>query len=430
MNPRVLILALFAYQAIPGRFFTLYLQAHGLSPAQIGFILSLSTILTILTAPYLAEQADRCPSRPRFISRLVLVSILLTFLHLLAFPPLRLLPPALRFPFMLVVTPVICIFQDEVAPLVTALTIAVLRLAHGAHGHLKYARERMWGSVSRGLMSLILGFLLDRTSLGIALVYPLRVLFALLFILVLARFEDSTTTFAVDETQCLVQPVHQQSQNTPPSFRVALRAIVHSSGLRGLAFLHLTFWLSMAMNGMQTMVFLYLVNYLHASTFLCSVSIGLSTVIQVPVFASMPYLLRRVGEFGTLAVAGIAFSTRAMGCAWVSSAWGVVVLEIFQAIAFAAGRSASVAFVGNRTPEGMEGSGIAAMSVVRRTGMMMGEMGGGLLMTYVGAKTMFAIFGMAVLGACVVLIGVEFWMWCNGRIEEAKKTGGESTTER
>lgn len=82
----------------------------------------------------------------------------------------------------------------------------------------------------------------------------------------------------------------------------AARAIVCLGGSTAILYFVLLFCLSMGTCLVENLLFLYFVNDLHASNALCGLTVVVTAVLEVPLFAAAPTLLRVVGPAGLMLV--------------------------------------------------------------------------------------------------------------------------------
>src|SRR5688572_8310672 len=136
----------FAYLGAFAPFFSLYLEAVGMSPVDIGLLMALPQ-LTRIVAPHLwGWLADRGPSRVRIV-RLTGLAGLACFLGVFAGTGFGLL-----FAVLLTMT----FFWSAALPLIEATT-----LSHLGDETARYGRIRVWGSVGFIAAVVAVGYMLD-----------------------------------------------------------------------------------------------------------------------------------------------------------------------------------------------------------------------------------------------------------------------------
>lgn len=145
----------FAAAGVLAPYFPLYLEARGLTAAQIGVLTALAQGLRVVGPTFWGWLADRT-------SRRVAVVRLTTFAAFAAFLPI-LLPGG--FGFVFVVMFVFHFFLTGQVPTVEAIAAVQLRNDPNAAG--RYGRLRVWGSIGFIVFVLATGMLLDRVGLAV-----------------------------------------------------------------------------------------------------------------------------------------------------------------------------------------------------------------------------------------------------------------------
>ena len=87
----------------------------------------------------------------------------------------------------------------------------------------------------------------------------------------------------------------------------------------------------------ERLLFLYLVNDLGSSNFLCGLSVGVNVMIEIPIFWHAERIMTRLGHDGMFALSMICFFTRVFGYTLLvpSTRWLVLLLEATHGITFA-----------------------------------------------------------------------------------------------
>lgn len=167
MKPRILFFALYTCLAVPGQFNPLFLQHHEQSQAQVGILLSVFEIASFISAPFLCRVADRFSSHELALVVLASLTNVILMLQALALPAFYIVPPHVRFPWLLCTTVLRGMLTAPLAPLANATCIKFLRSEHGPVGHIYWGRERLWASLGWAVGSISIGALLDFAPYGI-----------------------------------------------------------------------------------------------------------------------------------------------------------------------------------------------------------------------------------------------------------------------
>jgi PPP family 3-phenylpropionic acid transporter len=142
----------FAYLGAFAPFFSLYLEAVGMSAVEIGFLMALPQ-LTRIVAPHLwGWLADRGPSRLRIV-RWTGIAGLACFLGVFG---------GSGFALLFVVLFAMTFFWSAALPLLEATT-----LSHLGEETARYGRIRVWGSVGFIAAVVMVGYLLDWFEVGV-----------------------------------------------------------------------------------------------------------------------------------------------------------------------------------------------------------------------------------------------------------------------
>jgi len=142
----------FAYLGSFAPFFSLYLEAAGMSAVEIGLLMALPQVTRIMAPHLWGWLADRGPSRLRVV-RLTGVAGLLSFFGVFAGSGF-----ALLFAVLFAMT----FFWSAALPLIEATT-----LSHLGDETARYGRIRVWGSVGFIAAVVAVGYLLDWLSVGV-----------------------------------------------------------------------------------------------------------------------------------------------------------------------------------------------------------------------------------------------------------------------
>ena len=128
----ILYIALFLHVGVLLPYFPLWLQQRGLSATVISLVLTMPLVMRILTSGYISTYADRVPERANVMIGLFAGTAILVAVY----------PFATGFWAILSVALVVSIFQNPMAPVMDAITLAGVR-----RFGFDYGRIRLWGSL-------------------------------------------------------------------------------------------------------------------------------------------------------------------------------------------------------------------------------------------------------------------------------------------
>jgi len=92
-----------------------------------------------------------------------------------------------------------------------------------------------------------------------------------------------------------------------------------------------------AMATVERLLFLYMVNDLHSSTFLCGLSVGVNVLFEIPIFWYASSILNCLGSDGMFLLSMICFVVRVYGYTLLtpSTKWWILALESMHGVTFA-----------------------------------------------------------------------------------------------
>jgi MFS family permease len=162
-----------------------------------------------------------------------------------------------------------------------------------------------------------------------------------------------------------------------------------------------------AMSLVDSFLFVFLQNDLEASTALCGYTVGITVLLEIPVFQNSKSLLARLGHDGLMVIAMVAYATRVIGYTMLTPGtvhW-ILLLETLHGITFACAWSSAVDFAAQVAPP--EWSTLVQSSMNTFWGSVGGGLGpilGGIVYERYGAKFMYRNAGGIVLGTMVLHI--------------------------
>lgn len=164
LAPRYLYFFCFAALAAPGRFVSVFFRSLGLGDAQIGLVMSLPTLLSVASALAGGVLADTSADGKRRTMLCGTAASACLFLCIL--PSSSLLgrdAPARLATIALFYT----LARAASSPTMSALdayTLEFLVGRYGAGAKKRYGGERLWGAVSWGIISIVIGLTVDRVG--------------------------------------------------------------------------------------------------------------------------------------------------------------------------------------------------------------------------------------------------------------------------
>lgn len=416
-----------------------------MQPSLIGLVLAMQVILSYVAMPLLSHRAD-VRGRGRTLAMLELVSTVMLVLQGVIGTYWLFTNPsssssstgeetspaaasAVIVTFLFATTVASGVAESALEPIVRGLTVAFLIDEHGgdsAKGPMNFGSERLWGAVSWALGSLITSIFFDFPSHTASLfaTYALHIVCAVMFIASVALFPKPSSNTTEENPDADASESPQQHVSLPQ----ALRAVLLHGGATTVLFFNTVFWFGVGVSVVENLLFLYLVTELHASNLLCGLSIVLSVMIEIPMYAVAPRLLSSslpaVTPATILLVAAGAYAVRVVGYALTSTPMAALGFELLHGVTFASADAAFFSLLATRgamTVPGAEASVQATYSVVRAVGMATGAGLGGFILQSAGASTLYILAAVVVM-VSAIMFAVSFERQ-NGRWRRGQGSG-------
>lgn len=363
--PFTLNFLLYATMAFVLPFLALYYQSLDFTGAQIGLLLGLSPLITLVSAPLWTGIADKT-RRHRLIMNLALlagVSILFVFPWFQAFGPILLLAILYNA------------FYAPVSSFVDSATMFML----GDKKEL-YGRVRLGGTLGFGLAAWVAGVFVQNYGLKYAF-WGGGILLSLAFL--------------------VSQKLVYGQLKTGASIKQGVRTLL--ANRRWFLFLALALTSGFALAAANTYLFPYL-KELGANESTMGLALTLGTLSEIPVLFFGHRLLRRFKSTGLLMLAMTMTGIRLVLLAAASSPELVLMLQLLNGLTFPAIWVAGVAYADENAPAGMRSTAQGLFNAtVFGLGMAVGGFIGGLLLENWGGHSLFLIYGIIVL---IVVAGV------------------------
>ena len=306
-------------------FLPAYLRSLALSPAQVGLLLALTPLASLLAPPLWGYLADRTGRIGQVLSVLVIGSTL-------CFAPLL---GVESFPALVVTLGAYACFFSSITPVIDSLALNHVVLKGGSYAHL-----RLFGS---------LGFILSSTTFGLVVrqVDRFTVLVPLALFTVLAAWSFLLRA------------------NTPPGVRphplAGLRLLRDNVELRWLLAATCLHWMACApYNGMLAIHVLAL----GLPPSVVGLSAGFGVAAEVAVMLLYPRFAERIAPRHLLCLSFALSALRWGGMALVSAPVPLVALNLLHGMTFGAFYVSSVAFMARRVPEHLRASGQGLFAAV------------------------------------------------------------------
>lgn len=399
MKPRYLLFWLLAVVAVPGRFFSIFYQAHGQTASQIGLLFSAQTLATLPSIPYFSHKADK-HSREMVVLLLQAATTVVFLMQLPLLPSARLVSATAVFPLLMMAAIAYGICTSGLQPIVNGIAMEYLQRRYGTLGRLLFGRERLWGAIGWALASLSAGILCDIQGVGVLGIYLLHAGLAVVFSSVVFRAwcnHSSEYTVPVDDVPRFRVIDVDNERSVHDDLIPALLKVMNEGGVIDVLFFNVVFWLAVAIAAVENLLFVYLVSSIGASNTLCGLTIILTVTFEIPVYFLATNILRRVSTGMVFVIGACALFVRMVGYSRATNGWHILMVEPLHGVTFALSDAAAVAFVAGNAPGGAHAIAQSAIFVVRAVGMGIGSVVGGVVLQYFGAKVLYMSIAVIVL---------------------------------
>ena len=363
--------------AVYAPFLNVYLREIGLSGVQIGVLVSLLPLMSLVAAPILSAWADR-HQRRKFLLTAAFVcwGIVLLFYRL----------PTLFAGFF-----VLMAFEAFVRSSTTPVGDSLISRMVERH-QLDFGRVRLWGSLGFGLTTIAMGIVWDRT--GFTPMFFAAALMVLPMLYFTGQLEE--------ETAAAENPV----QESPAQERPPLRQLLQDRGLLTLILVALLVGAALIV----TFLFagIYMVNLGGNQTYV-GLLFGLSALAEVPVMLRQSHITRRLGAPQTLLLSIVIISVAIGGHAAAWSPLVLVISSIIRGFGYGLFTVGLIQLVNLRTPLAWSSTGLAltSASMVGLAPLLTSILSGYIYDSW-GGRTLFAVvMSWAIMGALVMLLAIK-----------------------
>jgi PPP family 3-phenylpropionic acid transporter len=257
-----------------------------------------------------------------------------------------------------------------------------------------YGSIRLWATISWGVGSVVMGFLTDYfgTFFWNFVVFGTMMILTVLFTLIClpARSKSELERYA------------KKDEDRSHEWIVLWRALYQWQILVWLT--HVTL-MGAAMSLVDSFLFVFLQKDLGATTSLCGFTVGVTVLLEIPVFANSKMLLSKLGHDGLFVVSMLAYATRVIGYTLLTpdTVHRVLWLEILHGITYATAWIAAIDFAAQFAPK--EWPTLIQSLLSAFWGCLGGSLGpifGGIVYNSYGAIAMFRGAG-SIVGVTMIL---------------------------
>lgn len=357
----------FAAIAVGPPFVVPYYQKLGLSGAQIGLLVGLCPLITLLCAPLGTGLAD-ATGRHRLVMSLGLLA---------GSASLSALPLAGTFAHVALLVVLFTVSMSPVLGLATSATMFMLGDDREAYG-----RVRLGGTIGYGLVAMGGGMLVQR--------YGLRLAFWSWAAMLLA-------TLAVSQKLVHARPAGRHALGG------SVRALLGNR--RWLLFLAVAFAGGLASVPTSSYFYPYMTT-LGARESVMGIALSVGVIVEIPVLFYGDRLVGRLGSYGLLMLSLAVYGARLVAFAACGTVALALLVQLSNGLAYPAMSLAGALYAEEHAPAGMSATAQGLFSAMTSGGAAVGGFAAGLLLESMGAPRMFLAFGLAVLAAAAVAIAI------------------------
>ena len=369
-------------------FAAVFLLSRGLTNTQIGITLTLGSILSLIVQPMIASFADSTE-----IFSLRAITAIITFLMAVLSLLLMVIPP-LVLPTILLYVLLIAIFSPQIT-LITSL--AMEHINNGIP--INFSLARGFGSGSYAVLSLTMGFLVDR--FGSNVVMFVNLLIALMGAVLVLSFR---------------KPENQKEIQT--------NVDVKASGLWGFVkknkrFVAVVFSIALLFfsHVVINTFLIQIIKGVGGNNANMGMALAISGSLELPAMALFPLISRKIRYAGTIMkISGLFVVVKALVTFFASSVAAVYIAQTLQIFAFAVFLPASVYYVNQVIQDADKIKGQSFMMMALAISNILGNSVGGLILDYGGG-----VSTMLITGIIVSVLGLLLLIWLDKNMKQHLK---------
>ncbi|XP_066300436.1 major facilitator superfamily domain-containing protein 6-like isoform X1 [Branchiostoma lanceolatum] len=252
-----------------------------------------------------------------------------------------------------------------------------------------YGKQRLWGAVGWGLVSVIAGFAMDSFSEGqnedrtdYSITFYMFAGFGTLTML--------TVAFGFEKWR----------QTRPQKMFRSLRKLLREPNQ--LLFLVIMFILGSSFGVKANFLFWYLKD-MGGSQLLLGLALMVSCAAEIPFMFFSGILIRKIGHKQVFQLALFCYAIKFLSYSLIPSTWWVLAIEPLHGITFGAMFSASVTYASLIAPAGMETTMQGIVGAVHfGVGFASGALIGGAIFHVFGGVVLFRVYAVVCLVSCIL----------------------------
>jgi len=361
-----------------------YYESVGLKGGQIGQLNSIPYFITLISSILFAFLSDKTRRHKLVLAVCILGVIAVLFIY----------PTARTFSAFVPIVLAYSILHAPCNAILDETTLAALGNSH------EYGKIRVGGSIGWGIMVLVTGYLLDRLSIGLPLIFYLYIFFSVVFLVNIAFLPGA----------------HPRSTN--PEQQASLKKVMGLLRQPGfLPFLLVLIIWGLGEASIQNFLFLH-IKHLGGSSTLMGTALATSLIAEIVVFSLADRIQARLNPFLLVLLAFVVLFAWLTGLSLIRNPHAIPFFQVFGGAGYALLQSGSVAYVDRRAPREIGTTAQAVRGgVYAGVGVGVGSILSGMIYEAAGSAALFRSMSLVALGGFLLgLLTYLFERHCQSRV--------------
>lgn len=352
-------------KAVTLPFLPLFLIYKGFSSVEIGMIMGVAPVISIVAQPLVGYLSDKYKTIKNIL--IILYCIVIATSFGVFFPD--------KFIIVFISIVLMHFAMSPGSPLIDSMTLHSLK-----DNKSDYGKIRMWGSIGFAFIAVGSGPLLQ--WLGVSRLYILFWFVSLITLFLFTFLKDSNET------------------TTPVNLKSVAEVFKNKSFIWAL-FLALIMMIPHRVN--DTMIVLHMEN-IGATTFVIGLAWAVAAMSEVPVFYYLTKKITQYKDFALLSIVATFYTIRWLLYSQIESAWLVTCLQVIQGLTFGLFWIVAMQLVIRAVPDHLRSTGQAVLaSVCFGIGGAIGGTAGGWVFDHWGASVMYMLMASLTAFAAILL---------------------------
>lgn len=369
-------------------FATVFLLSRNFNNSQIGMVLALGNVVSVLLQPAIASYADTTTkiTLRKLTALLALVAAIMAVL--IFFLPSQIL--ILSFFFIIELA-----LLFTLQPLTNSLGMQMINQGIP----LNFGLARGIGSISFAAFSYIIGFFIDRFGADATIVIAFIMLLVFIFF---------TSTFSAEKYLNQSPDIEQKQKAEETTLGQPLGMIAFVIRYKRFIVLLLAVAVTFCSHMMINNYFIQIIENVNGNTKNMGTAIAIAAAVELPAMALFSYIVRKIRCSTILKLSFFFFVIKALLTLLAPNVWMIYIAQLLQFASYAFYIPASIYYVNVLIDKNDMVKGQAFMTGAVSLAGVVGSLLGGALLDGSGVRTMLIAGVLAsILGLVLCLISVE-----------------------